>query len=469
MDYLDYLKRRDADGVYEIQAATGDFYTILNVGLRLLSDLLTGLTLALMLIVVHPVLSSIVFIVFGSLAVFYLSLSRRQFLLLGVKRNFHEASIVEICQNAFRGNREIRLLNKVEYFVSSLATELERVGKINVLMSVINVMPRQVLELVFIMFFTTGILFKEMSGVSDDTFLFVGMIFVVTGARFVPLISSMVANANQIRVCRDSLDRIFSIVGAANRGLSGNLTRKEGNPGGTFERMELSEVKFAYPGSSDLVLRGVDLTLMKGTVVGIVGASGSGKTTLLSMICGFFTPDSGSIKTVFSDRGSQDKRPLVNYVPADAFLTSGTLLENITLDDRRDQKVTDDVKRVLNLVCLDECVSGLKQGLQTCLGQSGTRMSSGQRQRVALARALYHGSDILILDEATNAIDIATEQKIFYRLAHRRKNSVVLIVSHRQSTLAYCDEVFVLSDGTISLVGNKDEFFKEQLRSFQDA
>jgi ABC-type bacteriocin/lantibiotic exporter with double-glycine peptidase domain len=198
----------------------------------------------------------------------------------------------------------------------------------------------------------------------------------------------------------------------------------------------------------------VTIEIKKGETIGIVGASGAGKTTLVDVILGFLTPQSGGVflngESVVSD--SRRLWEAVAYLPQELFLVDSTIKENVALG-QRDAEIDDEqLSRALKRAELEELVSELSDGVNTMIGESGLRISGGQRQRIALARAFYFGKDLLVLDEATSALDTKIEAQIVDQIQRIRHDIAVIYVSHRMSTLKYCDRIFAIEGGTVTQI-----------------
>ena len=194
----------------------------------------------------------------------------------------------------------------------------------------------------------------------------------------------------------------------------------------------------------------MNLTIKVGDILGVVGSSGSGKTTLLGLISGFLEPRHGAIElTKFENETEQSCGTMIAYLPQDALMINGSLRQNITLSDDNSPQTRDMVHHFIQKFQLGKVVAGLPEGIDGDIGQSGGRLSAGQRQRLALARVAYHRPFLLILDEATNALDVDTEKQIFEQLAGVREYGAIIVVSHRPSTLKYCDRVFSLDQGKL--------------------
>jgi ABC-type multidrug transport system fused ATPase/permease subunit len=214
-------------------------------------------------------------------------------------------------------------------------------------------------------------------------------------------------------------------------------------------------VGFSYDGEA--VLSGLDLDLKAGTTLAVVGPTASGKTTLGLLLARLWDPDSGEIHLEGRDlRGfARSELPKeVSYVSQSAFLFDATVRENITLDlDYGD----DAVGRALRLAGADDFVSELPHGLDTELGERGTTLSGGQRQRLALARALIRRPRLLILDDATSAVDPSVEAEILRALRGAELPSTIVVVAYRPSSIRLADEVVFLDHKRILGHGTHDQ------------
>ncbi|WP_294356851.1 ABC transporter ATP-binding protein [uncultured Sphingomonas sp.] len=212
-------------------------------------------------------------------------------------------------------------------------------------------------------------------------------------------------------------------------------------PGVGDATIVLDNVTFAHADGGGV--RDIDLVLRPGEIVGLVGASGAGKTTLVDLLAGLIAPHAGSVTL----GGLPVDHRCIAYVAQDSFLIHDTLRHNLTLDG---PAVQDDVlHEVLALVGATALIDSLPQGLDTLVAERGARLSGGERQRIALARALIRRPALLILDEATNAIDIAGERRILDMLAALPDRPVTMIVAHRGESLARCDRVLTIEAGRL--------------------
>jgi len=229
-----------------------------------------------------------------------------------------------------------------------------------------------------------------------------------------------------------------------------------------WQRLELSQVTFAYEDAEHSQINCAGLKLKRGCAYGLVGPSGAGKSTLIDLLLGLLAPSKGTIRLdgVALDEALRDTwLSGTGYVPQEPFVMDDTLRRNVAFG-QDDQNIDDEaVLFALERAQLIDVVRTWPQGIDTRLGDGGSRLSGGQRQRVAIARILYHGATFLILDEATNALDAVTEESI-NQTVREIPGITSLMVAHRLSALRACDEIFVLNDGHLDTRGTYNELLE---------
>jgi ATP-binding cassette subfamily B protein len=218
-------------------------------------------------------------------------------------------------------------------------------------------------------------------------------------------------------------------------------------------------VVFAYDNTP--VLQGISLAIPAGKTIALVGGTGSGKSTLIKLALGFIQAQSGSILFDGQDIRSLSKSSLrsqIGYVAQEPFLTDGTVAENIAYGQVPDMAL---VIQAAQAAEAHGFISALPSGYDSPVGERGSLLSGGQRQRIALARALYKNPALLILDEATSAVDNETEAAIQRSLTKQNHQRSCLIVAHRLSTVRFADCIHVLDNGRISESGTHNELLKQ--------
>ena len=226
--------------------------------------------------------------------------------------------------------------------------------------------------------------------------------------------------------------------------------------------ISFNHVSFSYYDEIP-VLTDVSFTAKAGEMLAIVGATGEGKTTMSSLIARFYDPKEGSVTMDgidLRDMKLDSLRDNLSYVLQDVFLFNGTVRENIAYAANG---VTDDqIVEAAKTACIHNFITSLPDGYDTQIGERGTRLSGGQKQRIAIARAILRDSPILVLDEATSAVDTETESNIQRAISNIAGTRTIIVIAHRLSTIKKANKILVLSGGRLAESGTHDELLAEK-------
>lgn len=270
-------------------------------------------------------------------------------------------------------------------------------------------------------------------------------IFAVAAIRLVPSVRGIMSSWSAIRYNLYTIDTMADIDRQSITIESHNTERLN-----LQSTIELRDVTFTFDDASKPTIENLSLSIKKGERIGIQGASGIGKTTLFNLILGLYKPTYGSIlidNTPLSAENIRKWQNAVGYVSQSVFITEGTIAQNIAFGCRHDEIDMQRIKEVIESADLKEFVDGLESGIDTRIGEQGSRLSGGQRQRIGIARALYKGCDVLLFDEATSSLDNHTEHNInqsIEQLSAQNKSLTIVIIAHRDSSIKYCDRIFTL-------------------------
>jgi ATP-binding cassette, subfamily B, multidrug efflux pump len=249
--------------------------------------------------------------------------------------------------------------------------------------------------------------------------------------------------------CFDLLDQKPSVVSS----------EKPKTIAGPIEKLAFERVGFGY-GKGPPVLFGLDLTIRRGEKVAIVGPTGAGKSTVVKLLARFYDPREGRITIDGVDLKEVDPAELrtrLALVLQDAYLFDATVRENITLGAKIDPRIVEDAAERTRAI---EVIRRLEKGWDTKLGERGSRLSGGERQLIAFARALAFAPEILVLDEATSAVDPETEALIQTGLSALLEGRTALVIAHRLTTVRKADRIVVLAQGTVVEEGSHDALLR---------
>jgi ABC-type multidrug transport system fused ATPase/permease subunit len=228
---------------------------------------------------------------------------------------------------------------------------------------------------------------------------------------------------------------------------------------GFVPKVKVDSVSLTYPNSEKPALSNVSFTVEEGESLAIVGPSGAGKTSIVDVLLGVLNSNSGSV--LISNESPLEaisKWPgAVSYVPQDVTLSNGTFRENVALGFPADIATDDMVWSALQLAQLADFVRDLPLGLETQVGERGTKISGGQRQRLGIARAMFTKPKLLVLDEATSSLDGLTEADISGAIEALHGKVTVVLIAHRLSTVRNSNQVIYMSDGQIIARGSFEE------------
>ena len=229
-------------------------------------------------------------------------------------------------------------------------------------------------------------------------------------------------------------------------------------PGRIRGDIQFEGVRFAYPNTAFEALRGIDLHITPGQVVALVGETGAGKSTIVKLVARFYDPTAGRVLVdgqPLTDIDLAGYRHQLGYVPQEAFLFSGTVRDNIAYG--KPDATREEVEAAARAVGAHEFISGLAHGYLTAVAERGRSLSAGQRQLICLARARLVDPAVLILDEATANLDLATETRVQRAMGAVAHGRTTLLIAHRLQTGRSADRILVIGDGEILEDGTHDD------------
>ncbi|MED1469155.1 ABC transporter ATP-binding protein [Bacillus salipaludis] len=227
-------------------------------------------------------------------------------------------------------------------------------------------------------------------------------------------------------------------------------------------RIDFENVSFSYEGTNEPILKDINLTFLPGETVGIIGSTGSGKSTLVGLIPRFYDVSSGTIKVDGENVNEVDPKRLrekIAIVPQKTILFTGSVAENIKWG--KEDASDEEIEAAAVIAGSHDFISASPEGYQTTIGQGGVNFSGGQKQRISIARALIKKPEILILDDSTSAVDVATEAKIKESLKKYAKGLTCLLIAQRITSIIDADKIVVMDQGKVVGIGTHEELIHE--------
>lgn len=463
--YEAFLNRNTAEmGKNVLSEARTVVAGILSPGMQVLSNTFLGVLILGLLMVVNPFIAVSIAVVLGGFYALIFSFVRKRLVNIG-EAQFEANSMKHKAANeALCGIKDLKIFGKEQVFLERFAIHAQNHAQYNAMAGVISQLPRYALEtiafggiLLIVLFFL---------GSDQDIGMIVPLLalYAFAGYRLLPALQQIFASISTVRFNSPALEILHRDLGgdrtAADADIS--LTPFKHLPPLPLKReLELRNVTYRYPGSSECTIKGISLKIPFRSAIGFVGATGSGKSTLVDLILGLLSPASGQLLVDGVEINSNDlprwQRNL-GYVPQHIYLCDDTITRNIAFGVPVQEIDMGAVVRAARIAKLREFVEEeLPEGFETVIGERGIRLSGGQRQRIGIARALYRDPAVLILDEATSALDGITEAAVMEALNTLPAGKTVIMIAHRFTTVKNCDLIYLVGDGRITDRGTYDE------------
>ncbi len=378
-----------------------------------------------------------------------------------------DAEKYKAVNQAVHGIKEIKIKHRQNYFIENFDNITEEARKAYAEYNVINACPDRIIEGTCVCGLI-GVICLRMLFDSDGMVAFVPKLaaFAMAAFKVLPSVGKIINRVNTIVYNRTLQHDIFTSIDSAkeyykrdNRGDLKEIKFEDFVNDIKKDEFVLSvnNVVFSYAKSNKPVLNKISLTINKGDSIGIIGTSGAGKTTAIDMLLGLLVPNEGEIllngHNIYNN--TKEWAGMVGYVPQNIFLIDDTIRKNVAFG----RKYIDDsiIWNVLEKAQIREYVESLPEGLDTVVGEQGIKLSGGQRQRIAIARALYDAPAILIMDEATAALDNDTEEAVISSIEALQGQITMIIVAHRLTTIRKCNHVYEIKDGVAQEIKLKIE------------
>ncbi len=404
--------------------------------------------------------SAILLLVFGHLSGWFVVVALAAYLTVGVilpiittklaredGRRYRElvGEMNDFFLDSVRGMKEIQLfgyakqrLDEIQQRSQKIDTAFERIKDQEAKVRVYTEVAVSAFNIIMLF---TGLILFSLDKIDFSAFL-IGVILLMSSYGPVIALSNLSSNLLQTLA---SGERVLSLLAEEPelKDVESAVDLKE------VSRIDVENVSFAY--GEEQILSDVSLSVKKGEILGIHGRSGSGKSTLLKLLMRFYDPKSGSIKINGESLPNINTRSLrgnMAYITQQTYIFNETIEENIRLA-RRDATL-EEIMEAAKKASIHDFILSLPEGYQTKMTELGGNLSDGEKQRIGIARAFLHNAPIILLDEPTSNLDSLNEAMILKSLLNVKAEKLIILVSHRQSTMAICDQVIGIENGRMS-------------------
>ena len=416
--------------------------------LTIISAFIISFSIVSALMIINPILVGSIIFLIASIYIFLTFLCNKMIYLYGQDISLKLNRIVKVVQESFGGIRDIIINNSQNQFIDIYSKDQTQLKKAHSNIKIIASTPRYLIESIGICIIAiVAYVYSQQKTDFENLIPVLGA--VALGAhRVLPLLqaaySSMTSINGGLRSLKDTLyllDDLYHI----------RKTNKENKPIQFNNCIKLQNINFKYEDKSDNVLKNVNIKIKKGNWVGIYGKSGSGKSTLVDIILGLLAPSKGSMfidNTKITFQNVENWQLNIAHVPQAIFLADNTIAENISFGSKNKTDLNK-VEIAAHKAKISKSIINMKNKYGTFVGEKGIKISGGQRQRIAIARAFYKNAKVIVFDEATNALDQATENEVIDSIKNEFKNFTIIMISHNIKNLKYCNQILEVKNNTV--------------------
>tara|TARA_X000000950_G_scaffold286970_1_gene397519 strand:+ start:351 stop:2117 length:1767 start_codon:yes stop_codon:yes gene_type:complete len=404
----------------------------------------------ILLIIIDPFLSISVGLLLLICYIIIYHLKKKILFNLGNRRLEANTKRFKVINEVFSSMKEVKVGGLEKIYLNTFEGPSKVFAKTQVTQRIISILPRYFIEAIAFggMILLTLFLMSKNSGFDDIVPII--SIYALAGYRLIPAIQGIYLPITQIRFTEASLDNLHKDLISLNRNpkieIQGNMLKLK-------KCISLENINFTYPKSERINLKNINLIIPVSSKVGIVGSTGEGKTTLADLILGLLDNYNGILKVddvKIDDKTVRSWQKMIGYVPQQIFLSDSTIASNIALGFSEEKINLASVENAAKQAKIHDFIKNeLPHGYKTKVGERGIRISGGQRQRIGIARALYHNPKVLVFDEATNALDDATETLILDSIQKLNKDLTFIMITHKKDLVKNFDYVISIENGGI--------------------
>lgn len=437
-------------------------FNLLLQFMNMMAELIVTICLSVFLLIVDPKLMIVVVTLLGIVTLFILKSIKPRLRKAGDDVRTSLAGVYKWILQPVTGIKDVKVFDKSGYFVRRFYKYADDYATNLIKNNVFTGLPRLLIETIAIVGILAYIGVSMAAGIDSAKIVPLISAFALAAMRLLPSVNRVNTYIANIAYFEPALNNISKVIDGETRQAFeqplqfdlGGVADSNAKEIEINKEVKLSGIEFAYPNTEVKLFDGADMVVPVGKSVGVMGPSGSGKTTIIDILLGLLKVQKGEITcdgvNIFDNYGSWLSK--VGYIPQNIYMLDASIKENIAFGVPVDQIDEDRVWKVLEEAQMKEFVQSQPEGINSQIGESGVRISGGQRQRLGIARALYHDPELLVFDEATSALDNDTETAIMEAVDALHGHKTMVIIAHRLRTIENCDIIYEVKDGKITRV-----------------
>ena len=358
--------------------------------------------------------------------------------------------MIKFTINSLQAIKDIKIFKAEKHFLKKFNKSITKLAHAVSITTTLNQIPRIGLELFVVAVFSIYIFYNYNGEIIDINLLAPIGLLIITAFKLIPSISKIINFLNGIKFSSPTLEIIQNEINN-NYEILDIDEKKIINKKLFGKSIKLKDLSFKYKNRNDYLFQNLNLEFKKNTTIGIIGQSGSGKSTFVDILIGLHKPSSGDIyiddinlKNIYSEW-----LEIVGYVPQKVFILDESIKNNIAIGVKDEDIDIKKINKVIKECSLEFFIDGLAEGLETKLAEGGKSISGGEDQRIGIARALYKDTDLIILDEITSSLDKLNETKIMNIIKKISLTKTIIIISHKEEILDFCDQILEAKNGKI--------------------
>ena len=459
LDWLDFSKSHSSKNISRI-VHDGDIVAdMINFFMHLFNKFLLAVIITIALFAFNATLTLILTLVLSSAYLIIFTAFKNETKKNSLQITKYMDITMGIITNVFGSFKEIIFYNNQKTVISNFKQVDFNLANLKGINMSLGYMPRFYIDAALLMILTISSIFVSYNGINASSFFATLSVYGLAALKLLPAFQNIFYFSYEIFSRIPHLNNVTALL--AKNDENSILSSSE-EPFIFKNEISFNNISFAYKKDhKDSLIKNINLTILKGQKIAIIGSTGSGKSTFLDLLLGIIEPDSGKITMddeILTKENLNSYRKNFSYVPQKIFFLEDTLQQNIVFGSSQELD-KEKLHQAISNSLLKELIDHLPYGLDTNISDSNQMVSGGQKQCIGIARALYRGGDILILDEATSGMDQVLEKRI-YEAAFNSQFQTFISVTHKSSLLNHFDQIFVFNNGCIEAIGSYEELKK---------